>query len=174
MRERAFSLDPSKSGSLLPTHTQHGIPPIVPSLRRAGDVGKSAPSPFPRGHGAWGGGNPTLGGYSGAGHWGASLGEVPPLPFALDECSLTPRPPPHPLNKQHRPPHPPHTQRDWCPGNLSYSFPGSTTGNAGEPTVGGVRWRALERCLAGAKTLARGQVSTISWLCKLKQVSQPL
>lgn len=81
-----------------------------------GHVGKSAPSPFPKGHGAWGEGSPTPWGYSRAGHWGTSPGGAPILLFALDECFLTPSPRTHhPLNKQHHPPNPPHAQRDLVP-----------------------------------------------------------
>ncbi|KAL4841340.1 hypothetical protein H8958_003300 [Nasalis larvatus] len=59
---------------------------------------------------------PTPWGYLRAEHWGASPSGTPTLPFALDKCSLTPGPPPHPLNKQeHRPPHPSQTQRHLAP-----------------------------------------------------------
>ena len=46
---------------------------------------------------------------------GRALCGAPILPLARDECSLTPSPHPHPLNKQHHPPCPPHTQRDLLP-----------------------------------------------------------
>lgn len=92
---------------------------------------KSAPSPFPRGHGAWGGGKSySLGLFQGMA-LGRLLGWGPILPFALDECSLTP--PTHihihtySLNKQHHPLIPPHTQRDLVPGNLSWRYPESAS-----------------------------------------------
>lgn len=62
------------------------------------------------------GANPTPWGYSRAGHREPPVGEgAAILPFALDESALTPSPPPHPLNKQYHPLHPPHTQQDLVP-----------------------------------------------------------
>lgn len=114
-REGELSLQthPSRGPSLPHTPSEAPLQLFQPwrGVGRRGNVGKSAPSPFPKGHGAWGGGNPPPWGYSRAGHWGASPGGAPILLFALDECSLTPSTPP-PLNKQRHPPHPPHTQRD--------------------------------------------------------------
>lgn len=112
VRGRAFSLEPSKAGSLLPqTHTQHA----ALQLPRPGEGGGVHVSTFFSPKRPEEGASSTTWGCSRAGHWGTSPGGAPILPFALDECALTPSPPPHPLNKQHHPPHPLHTQRHLVP-----------------------------------------------------------
>lgn len=104
-----------------------------------GHVGKSAPSPFPKGHGAWGEGSPTSWGYSRAGHWGTSPGGAPILLFALDECFLTPSPP-SPSSEQTAPPSQPSTcpEGSGAPVTSAGDIQNQPTGNAEK----GSGWRS--------------------------------